>query len=53
MTSGESGFKSAEESLALKTEGQRESPDLQTKPVEEEPHLETKTKDDPLSYLSF
>jgi hypothetical protein len=28
VTSEESGFESAEESLALKTEGQRESPDL-------------------------
>jgi hypothetical protein len=28
VTSGESGFESAEKSLALKTKGQRESPDL-------------------------
>jgi hypothetical protein len=33
LTSGESGFKSAEESIALKTEGQRKSPDPQTKLV--------------------
>jgi hypothetical protein len=53
VTSGESGFEIAEKSLALKTEGQRESPDPQTKLVERGPHLGTKTKDDPLSYSSF
>jgi hypothetical protein len=53
VTSEESGFESAEESLAPKTKGWRESPDPQTKLVEEEPHLGTETNDDPLAYSSF
>jgi hypothetical protein len=52
-TSGESGFESAEESLAPETTGQKESLSLWTKSVEEEPYLETKTTDDPSVSLSF
>jgi hypothetical protein len=56
VTSGESGFESAEESLTLETKERRESPDSWTELVEGEPHLGTETKEtkeDPLSYSSF
>jgi hypothetical protein len=45
VTSGESGFESAEESLALKTKVRRESPDPWTGLVEGEPHLGTETEE--------
>jgi hypothetical protein len=51
--SGESSFKTAEESLAPEMTGEKESLSPQTESVEEESYLETETTDNPLASSSF